>query len=228
MPSYIVQRTFPGSLHIPVDGGGADLCHGVVEPNAEEGVTRCPTGKSGTSAQVHRPQLPDTTGSPAPAFADERHDLAGRGAHADDVPPWDSRSAGTGMGSGPGWLSFRRIVDIPFEACVAALESWQRKGCGGGPQAGHSRLRGPVEHDRDSGACRVEVRLARGPLRPLLRMRLDVDCWSSRSRTALELIPCGRVRATASYFRAGHLLLDSLTHSLQLELEIQALDGATR
>ena len=46
--------------------------------------------------------------------------------------------------------------------------------------------------------------------------------------TALELIPCGRVRATASYFRAGHLLLDSLTHSLQLELEIQALDGAMR
>jgi hypothetical protein len=24
-----------------------------------------------------------------------------------------------------GWLSFRRIIDIPFETCVAALESWQ-------------------------------------------------------------------------------------------------------
>lgn len=137
-------------------------------------------------------------------------------------PPWDSRSAGTGMSSGPAWLSFQLIVDIPFEACVAALESWQRKGSGGGPQAGHSRLRGPVEHHRDSGTCQVEVRLARGPLRPLLRMRLDVDCWSS-SRTALELIPCGRVRATASYFRAGHLLLDSLTRSFQLEREIRRL-----
>jgi len=32
--------------------------------------------------------------------------------------------------------------------------------------------------------------------------------------------------ATASYFRAGHLLLDSLTHSLQLEREIQALSAS--
>lgn len=39
----------------------------------------------------------------------------------------DSLSAGTGTGSGSGWLSFRRIVDIPFEACVAGLESWQRR-----------------------------------------------------------------------------------------------------
>lgn len=36
--------------------------------------------------------------------------------------------------------------------------------------------------------------------------------------------PCGHVRATASYFRAGHLLLDSLTRSLQLERQIQVLD----
>lgn len=196
-------------------------------PAAAVTTTRRPVGKSGTSAQVRRPHLPDTTGSSAPAFADKHHDLTGRGAHAGDAPPWDSMSAGTGMGSGPGSLSFRRILDIPFEACVAALESWQRGGCGG-LQAGHSRLRGPVEHDRGWGTRRVEVLLARGPLRPLLRMRLDVDSWSPSSRTALELIPCRRVRATASYFRAGHLLLDSLTHSLQLEQEIHALDRATR
>jgi hypothetical protein len=128
-----------------------------------------------------------------------------------------------GMGSGTSWLSFQRVVDIPFEACVAALESWRREGCGGALQAGRSRWHGPVEHDQGSGTCRVEVRLARGPLRPLLRMRLDVDRWFPSSRTALELIPCRRVRAAASYFRAGHLLLDSLTHSLQLEREIQAL-----
>ena len=65
---------------------------------------------------------------------------------------------------------------------------------------------------------------ARGPLRPPLRMRLNLDRSSRPSSTALELIPCGHVRATASYFRAGHLLLDSLTRSLQLEQEIQALD----
>jgi hypothetical protein len=55
-------------------------------------------------------------------------------------------------------------------------------------------------------------------------MRLNLDGWSRPTSTALELIPCGRVRATASYFRAGHLLLDSLARSLQLEQEIHALD----
>jgi hypothetical protein len=55
-------------------------------------------------------------------------------------------------------------------------------------------------------------------------MRLNIDRSSRPSSTALELIPCGRVRATASYFRAGHLLLDLLIHSLQLEQEFRALD----
>ena len=122
-----------------------------------------------------------------------------------------------------GGLPFRRIVDVPFETFLAAVESGQRTGLDGELRIGESRLRGPIEHDRDSGTRRIEVRLARGPLRPLMRMRLNIDRWSSSS-TALELIPCGRVRATARYFRAGHLLLDALTHSLQLEQEIHALD----
>ena len=29
------------------------------------------------------------------------------------------------------WLSFPRIIDVPFEICVATLESWQRTGQGG-------------------------------------------------------------------------------------------------
>jgi hypothetical protein len=124
-------------------------------------------------------------------------------------------SAGTCSVSGG--LPFRRIVDVPFETCLAAVESWQRTGLDGELRIGESRLRGPIEHDRDSGTHRIEVRLARGPLRPLLCMRLNIDRWSSSS-TALELIPCGRVRPTAAYFRAGHLLLDSLTHSLPLQL----------
>jgi hypothetical protein len=136
----------------------------------------------------------------------------------------DSLSAGMGRGSGPGWPSFRRIVDIPFETCVAALEGWRREGHDSDLQLGQSTVRGPIEHDRGSGTCRVEVRLARGPLRPPLRMRLNIDRWSRPSSTALELIPRGRVRATASYFRAGHLLLDLLTRSLQLEQEIHAID----
>ena len=116
-----------------------------------------------------------------------------------------------------GWLPFRRIVDVPFETCLAAVESWQRTGLDGEQRIGESRLRGPIEHDRDSGTRRIEVRLARGPLRPLLRMRLNIDRWSSSS-TALELIPRGRVRPTTAYFRAGHLLLDSLARSLSQQL----------
>ena len=130
-----------------------------------------------------------------------------------------------GTGSVAGSLSFRRIVDLPFEACVAALESWLHTGQDGDLQIGPSFLRGPAEHDRDSGTCRIEVRLARRPLRPPLRMRLDVDRWSPPpSRTALELIPCQRVRPTATYFRAGHLLLDSLTRTLRQHLPAPRFD----
>lgn len=39
MPRYVVERTFPQGLHIPIDNGGAEVCRGVVERNAEEGVT---------------------------------------------------------------------------------------------------------------------------------------------------------------------------------------------
>ena len=116
-------------------------------------------------------------------------------------------------------LSFRRIVDVPFEACVAALDSWLRTGHGGGLRFGRSQLLGPMEHDRDLGTRRIQVRLARGPVHPLLRMRLDIDRWSSSS-TALELIPGRLVRPTADYFRAGSLLLDSLTGSLPQRPEL--------
>jgi hypothetical protein len=134
------------------------------------------------------------------------------------LPP----SHGDSMSVEAGWLSFRRIAYIPFDACVAALEGLLCEGNHGEIHVGQSRLRGPIKHDRRSGTCRVEVRLARGPLRPVLRMRLNIDRWSPPpSSTALELIPCRRVRASASYFRAGHLLMDSLIHSLRLEREMQ-------
>jgi hypothetical protein len=112
---------------------------------------------------------------------------------------------------------FRRIVDIPFDACLAALDSWQRTGQDGELHLGQGLLRGPIERDRDSGTCRIQVRLARGPLRRPLLMRLDIDRLSA-SRTALELIPCQRARPTAGYFRAGHRLLDSLTHALPVSV----------
>ena len=113
------------------------------------------------------------------------------------------------------WLPFRRIADVPFGTCVAALENWQLTGPDGGRHTGQDLVCGPAGHDRDSGTCQVQVSLARGPLRPRLRMRLQADHWSSRPpRTALELIPCGHVRPGAGYFRAGHLLMDTLIRSL--------------
>jgi len=39
MPRYMVQRTFPQGLEIPVADGGADICGGIVERNADEGFT---------------------------------------------------------------------------------------------------------------------------------------------------------------------------------------------
>ena len=39
MPRYMVQRTFPAGLQIPIDAAGADACRSVVDRNAEEGVT---------------------------------------------------------------------------------------------------------------------------------------------------------------------------------------------
>ena len=39
MPRYLVQRTFPQGLRIPVANGGAELCRGVIARNADEGVT---------------------------------------------------------------------------------------------------------------------------------------------------------------------------------------------
>jgi hypothetical protein len=39
MPRYVVERTFPEGLGIPVDAAGAQTCLGVVERNADDGVT---------------------------------------------------------------------------------------------------------------------------------------------------------------------------------------------
>ena len=109
-------------------------------------------------------------------------------------------------------LSFRRIADTPFDTYMAALDSWQLTRHDGELRLGNSLLRGPIERDRHFGTCRIQVRLARRPLRPPVRMRLGIEPWSPTA-TALELIPCQRVKLSAAYFAAGHRLLDSLTHT---------------
>ncbi|MGI8475172.1 MAG: DUF4242 domain-containing protein [Thermomicrobiales bacterium] len=39
MPRYMVQRTFPDGLHVPVTAEGSAACLGVVDKNADLGVT---------------------------------------------------------------------------------------------------------------------------------------------------------------------------------------------
>ena len=39
MPRYLVERTFPDGLHIPVDAGGAQALGAIVANNADEGVS---------------------------------------------------------------------------------------------------------------------------------------------------------------------------------------------
>ncbi|HEX7072081.1 MAG TPA: DUF4242 domain-containing protein [Rhodothermales bacterium] len=39
MPRYLIERTFPDGLEIPMTGEGAQACLGVVQNNAEDGVT---------------------------------------------------------------------------------------------------------------------------------------------------------------------------------------------
>ena len=39
MPRYLVERTFPNGLAIPVTDAGVQACQGVVTTNAEDGVT---------------------------------------------------------------------------------------------------------------------------------------------------------------------------------------------
>ena len=39
MPRYLVERTFPGTLSIPLNEAGAKVCQTVVTTNAEELVT---------------------------------------------------------------------------------------------------------------------------------------------------------------------------------------------
>jgi hypothetical protein len=119
-----------------------------------------------------------------------------------------------------GSMSFWRIAEVPFETVVAELDGWVRTSDGVELRFGGSELSGPMEHDPDVGTRRIEVRLHRGPLHPPLRMRLEIDRWSSSS-TALELIPDRLVRPTEDYFRAGRRLLDSLIRSLSQRPEPQ-------
>jgi Protein of unknown function (DUF4242) len=62
MPRYLVQRTFPDGLQIPVDAEGAKACLGVVDRNAADGVTwihSYVTPDKGTSYCIYDAPDPD-------------------------------------------------------------------------------------------------------------------------------------------------------------------------
>jgi hypothetical protein len=117
-------------------------------------------------------------------------------------------------------LSFRRIAGIPFDAHMAVLGTWRLTGHDGQLRLGKSLLRGPIKRDQHFGTCRIEVRLARGPLRPPVRMRLEIEPWSPTA-TALDLIPCQRVRPSAAHFAGGHRPMDSLTRTLAVDVPMR-------
>lgn len=117
-------------------------------------------------------------------------------------------------------LSFRRIAGIQFDAYMAVLESWQLTGHDTKLRLGDSLLQGPIEHDHYFGTWRIEVRLARGRLRPPVRMRLEIAPWYAGA-TVLELIPSQRVRPSAAYLAAGDRLLDSLTRALPVPVPVR-------
>jgi predicted amidohydrolase YtcJ len=39
MSRYLVERTFPAGLEIPIANGGAEVCQAVIDRNADHGVT---------------------------------------------------------------------------------------------------------------------------------------------------------------------------------------------
>jgi hypothetical protein len=120
-------------------------------------------------------------------------------------------------------LSFRRIADVPFDAYMAALDDWRLTRHDGEMRLGTSLLRGLIERDQHSDTCRIQVRLARGRLRPPVRMRLEIESWSPTA-TVIDLIPNQRVTPSAAYFAAGHRLLDSLTGPLPARVPVQRPD----
>ena len=137
---------------------------------------------------------------------------------------WAGESTGARTRLTAGSVSFGRIVAVPFATWVAALERWQLTGHDGQLRLGQSLLRGSAEHDRHFRTCYIEARLARGPLRPPVRMRLGIDQWSATS-TALELIPCRNIRPSPAYLRAGRALLDCLTHALPAQVPVDVAGG---
>ncbi len=71
--------------------------------------------------------------------------------------------------------------------------------------------------DAEVAEPRTAVEVPRGRFRRPWRMQLRLTPWwpGARSRTLVELVPCGKVVPTARYFDAGHRLLDEVADGLR-------------
>ena len=110
MPRYMVQRTFPEGLQIPVANGGAAVCATVVERNAEEGVTWVHSYVSAdkrTTFCVYDAPNPEAVRKTANrprglgALGGSRLQLAGRGAGRGRNARGDRGQLGHGAGGAP-------------------------------------------------------------------------------------------------------------------------------
>ena len=116
-------------------------------------------------------------------------------------------------------LAFIRRLDLSYEQCVTALESWwAAEGGEHELSVGAGTVSLLADAERPPSVClrRFRVRLDRGWLPPALPMELEISHWSSlRGMTYLELVPRCAVRPSRRYFEAGHHLLDALTAGLR-------------
>src|ERR1700722_9425342 len=117
-------------------------------------------------------------------------------------------------------MSFREIADIPFDAYMAALDSWQLTGHRGELRLGHRLLRGPAErgsplrYHADRGALGLRAAAPSGA-----DAARDRALVAHRHRPRTHPVPTGE--AERSLLRGGHRLLDSLTRPLPVRVAVQ-------
>ena len=104
--------------------------------------------------------------------------------------PAGQASMSVSAGPAPGSLSFCRIVGVPFEAFVAALDSWPRTGRAANSRSARiswpgRRARSHCGHLPDAGPP------GPGATALAVRMRLDIDRWSSVVHRLWSWSPAG-------------------------------------
>ena len=173
MPRYLVERTFPDGLSIPVDAEGAEICLGVVDRNADDGVTWVHSYVSDDQTEeLLRLRRPDSRGDP-PHGAAQR--AAGRPHHQGERPrPVLLPPRGLSRPSGPGRAFFpscarrgRRLV--PTAPCQAAWKGQASRHVRGlSPRSCTAEIPGerprPCRERGTVTACRLRIAPARpGP-----------------------------------------------------------------